>query len=280
MASEIDNGLKHIIGQYQPYGLYSHEPNTLLLAPVCIRKLVPRITKDLEFGIDSEIQDLTRKLLKKCSTEDCAELMKFSAFTILATSMKRTGKPFYRQFSGKWSETSTQFEGWTKADIRRLHGLPQGIMNTNKWANCVATSFAKFRKHDGRSHLAKLYRLFDPYYMCDHIKDHDFPNSFYTTLLEYNEKLNMEEIKNTFQMLSNAYDENTASCMVTIAFNCGQFMCSMYLAHLTPPKNIENLKQESLSRPVISVYQKKPGTPDRSFLKTVSMMHQYSTSLQ
>lgn len=251
-TSEIGNYMKQVIGKYQPYGLYFHEPNTMLLAPQCILSSseIPACVKavvkshekiQLTFGIDSEIQYLTRQLFKPCSDKECSKLMVFTAIPILATSMKRgKARPFAIKFSGTWNRDNNIFEDWTMKDIQHMHGMPQEILKADKWMNNVTTSFRGHLKKDSRAFISKLYHIFNLF--CSLKVDEC---EFYSALLEYENRIKKRKktLKQLFQSLLSCYGDNyICYCLVSLAWECGQVMRIMLLDHLKPPERLQGVQ--------------------------------------
>lgn len=281
-ASEMGNYIKHIIGQYHPYGLYFHEPNTLILDPVSIQQ-VSSLSSDLEkvknririhgiqFGIDSEMQEFTRNLFKDCTDQTCRDLMVFSTDTVLATSMVRGKNRYFTiQFKGEYNDHTKKFSNWSYKDIKAIHGMSQEIMHTNKWTNNISTSFKQNRVQDARKELAKLFSIFNPHYLAMAQNEKYMPIQFYSILNEYDRRV--ENSKNTlkeiFSHLSASYNKaqigNIISYqLVSIAWECGQAMRLMFLSQLQSPieqklhalNDINNLLKRRLN------YAKNNGYP-------------------
>jgi len=241
-ASEIGNFLKDIIGQYQPYGLYFHEPNTLFLSPrsveCLLRDLYPQVYSKFRnfcFGINSEIQDFTRAIFRGLEDNDCRKLMVFSSKTILATSMKRGGdnKNFSIRFGGNYK--AQKFSGWKMDDLKAIHGMPQEIVDANSWSNTLCTGFSNHLKADSRSLISSLFNVFDPYAL-----DQSGEDGFFKTLIGFEKKIDKDSIKDIFQELLGRYDKKgqgrlVAYYMLSLAWESGQTMRIMFLDHLTPP---------------------------------------------
>lgn len=213
-GSEMGNRVKHLSARYGPYGVYFHEPNTLILSPYSLA-LAPntqlpgwgllqgRFTQ-FHFGVDSELQTFTRSTFGNVPQSTCQQLMVFSSPTVLATSMARGGaqRNFLLPFKGRYSIEERRFKGWQLADLSALHGMPQEVMHPNKWASMMCTSFAQHRKKDSRSVMAELFNLFDPYHVGA-----SSPKVFYRTLATGGYLIeNRERLKTLFAHFKSAYD--------------------------------------------------------------------------
>lgn len=257
-ASEMGNLIKHILASFQPYGLYFHEPNTMCLAPQTIKylyyekeKTIPAFLKRLqdngiEFGMDSEIQDFTRTLFHGLNDDLCRMGMIFSPQLTLATSMKRSGRPFNIRFSGTFDSSSKKFNDWERDDIVAIHGMPQEIIDPNGWMCNVTTSFAQHRSSDSRTILCNLFSIFDPHALTG---IQYAPSGFYEILVKYKKIIDEQktEIKSIFQNLLTAYDKlgqgNLAAFYIlSAAWEAGQAMRIMFLDHLEAPKMPANKK--------------------------------------
>lgn len=263
-AIEMSNIVKHLIGCYAPYGLYFHEPNTLLLlylprgmkiAEVGCEK--PLESGVIKFGIDSELQDFTRIFLRDRTTSTPSKpkamnltnqrrLMVFSAIAVLGTSMKGAGRDFSIGFSGSYDNKSNMFTPVNVCgDIARVHGMPQANTDANAWMNTIATSCAPHRKKDSRTLLSELFNLFDPYALSNNSAKKPVVftlDRLVTTLRGYDEILEKEQksICEKCTELQARYDKKglgkeTAYSMVALAWECGQAMRLMLLDHLALP---------------------------------------------
>jgi len=253
-TSETGNGIKHLIGQQQPYGLYFHEPNTLVLSPVSAgylrlrelsrewRLIYSRLEQGFNFGIDSELQDFTRALFKGVSDLGCRQGMVFSATTVLSTSMKRSNKPFTIRFSGEYDPKTKQFIQPTRDDLAAMRGMSQEIITSNDWGSSVATSF-KFNKvkGDARKHIYAALKLFDP------IEDLNPMNStsFSNVLIRYGERVQgqQENARELFHNLRGYYEKQKqgnfiALQIIAAGWETAYFMRFMFLKHLQPPATV------------------------------------------
>ncbi|MBY0293275.1 MAG: hypothetical protein K2W92_08330 [Alphaproteobacteria bacterium] len=262
-ASEMGNNIKHIIGQQHPYGLYFHEPNTLVLSPASAERLkrsekssewkiiYKRLAGGFRFGIDSEMQDFTRALFKEADDEVCRNGMVFSSTTVLSTSMKRGKKPFTIVFSGDYDLEKNTFTNAVTADLKTLRGMSQEIISTNDWGSSVATSFNPHKVHDARKFLYLSLRLFDPINLLDPSNK----KSFSTALVRYNATIqrNREEIQTLFHNLRGYYNrlhegDAVALQIITAGWETGQIMRLMFLNHLEPPAKMGALDLEKDDR--------------------------------
>lgn len=253
-AIEMSNLLKHLVGQYAPHGLYFHEPNTcvLLYAPKLLKvaggeKLTGLLEKGaIAFGIDSEVQEFTRKVFKSCDDQIRRDAMIFSAQVVLATSMKGEKRGFNIRCSGAYNQGNKTFTLQQADDsICAIHGMPQGTVDANAWMNMIATSCAPHRKKDSRTLLSELFNLFDPYALSNgsEKKPAVFTlDQLTTTLRGYDEILEKEQksISEKSAELQARYDKKgfgkkTAYSMVALAWECGQAMRLMFLDHLVLP---------------------------------------------
>ena len=248
-GSEMGNGIKHIIGVYEPYGLHFHEPNTLVLSPVSLSL----VNKNVEgwdkvmmhfnpsdnpfvFGINSELQEFLRALLKGLSHESHRNLMLFSADAVLATSMKRGGQSrnFAIKFSVSYDEEKQRFLKWSLADICHIHGMPQEIVHPNSWASVLCSGWKADLVQDARTDLANLFNIFDPY------KDAQNRTQFWRCLIKMDETLdNSDDIKVVFNILRGKYNKNCrgdiiAFYMLSQAWETAQFMRIMFLDYFEP----------------------------------------------
>ena len=250
-ASEIGNNIKHILGIQQPYGLYFHEPNTLILSPISAtrrllkrnipsnwQKVYERLAAGFSFGIDSEIQEFTRSLFKGIDDETCRQGMIFSSTTVLSTSMKRGKKPFTLKFGGSYNSQTNQFSDYSEADLRSIRGMSQEIISTNDWGSNVATSFKNHRTSDARKFLYEALRLFDPINFLDPSK----PDTFSTGLVFYGQRIQdyQQNIRTLFHNLRGYYNklnqgDIVALQIITAGWETGQVMRSMFLNNLQPP---------------------------------------------
>ena len=252
-GSEMGNCLKHIIGVQQPYGLYFHEPNTLILSPTSARRLFTheplqdwkaiysKLGAGFKFGIDSEVQEFTRKLFKGSSDSVCRTGMVFSATTVLSASMKRGADPFTIEFSGTYDPGNTRFFGCARSDLPKLRGMSQEVMHPNKWMSNVSTSFASHRRFDARKVLCALFGIFDPLERFDPQSS----ESFKTLLINYETHLleNQSSILDSFRSLSSFYDlkkqgKSVAKSLLSLSWECGQVMRLMLLDHICPPRDV------------------------------------------
>jgi hypothetical protein len=252
-GSEMGNALKHIIGLQQPYGLYFHEPNTLILSPVSANRLYAseksadwkaiyrKLAGGFQFGIDSELQDFTRKLFNGSSDSVCRMGMVFLATTILSTSMKRGKKPFTIQYSGTYDERSTKFIDCTQDCFKTLRGMSQEIMHPNKWMSTVATSFASHRNCCARKVLCGLFNIFEP---LGKLNPRDAEH-FRPFLVNYEEYLlrNQSTICDVFRSLISFYNKKNqgnaiAQNLISLSWECGQAMRLMLLDSLSNPEGI------------------------------------------
>ncbi len=250
-ASEIGNMIKHILAVFQPFGVYFHEPNTMCLAPQTVRYLpksrnphpiLSRLMKDgITFGMDCEVQDFTRDLFRGMSDNDCRNGMIFAPNLVLATSMKRAGRPFSIKFRGGYDQLSKKFRNWKNTDIKAIHGMPQEIIDPNAWMCNVTTSFATHRKADRRTLLCTLFSAFDPHALSGANAKYA-PSRFYEILIGYEGEITRQKqtIKDIFQNLLAAYDELgqgklIAFYMLSAAWEAGQTMRIMFLDHLNAP---------------------------------------------
>eukprot|EP01147_Barroeca_monosierra_P005142 gene5142-8782_t len=248
-ASEMGNMIKDDIGLYQPYGIYFHEPNTLILSPYSLGlvnqenkdwKTITSRFKKFTFGIDSEIPEFSRKILQNIPDDTCRKLMIFSSDTILETSMKRGGRQrnFAIEFCGKYDIASSHFLDWSLSDIGSIHGMPQEVIHPNKWASMICTGWSSHRKIDSRAQMAELFNMFDPY----NISGKKTLSSFWRTLIKFDEIIDKKSIADTFSFLSGAYDKQgqgklIAFYMLSQAWETGQVMRIMFLDHLSKPAN-------------------------------------------
>jgi hypothetical protein len=252
-TSEMGNNIKHIIGQQQPYGLYFHEPNTLILSPfsaksLLVRETLPewrniytRLAGGFSFGIDSEIQALTRSLFKGVSDSVCRQGMVFSSPTVLSTSMKSGLKPFTIKFGGEFDAKTRQFVRPTKADLKAIRGMKQETITTNDWGGSIATSFASHRVSDARPHIYAVLRPFDPIEFLDPADS----TSFLSTLIEYDQRIQERRVAigETFRNLQRLYNkqgrgDEVAFQIISAGWETGQIMRSMFLNHLQPPTGV------------------------------------------
>lgn len=254
---EMSNGVNFIISLYNSYGVYFHEPNTLIASPNTMAralanhpdkdKILEHIKQGIIFGINSEINDFTRKLFHLLSPKSCRDLMVFSPEAVVSTSMKRSqeGRPFAVKYSGIYDDETNTFSSWSRQDIAALHGMVQGIVDANSWGNHMATSFAYDRTKDSRTELSNLFNLFDPYYGQRTSKD------LYNQLLTYDNNLSSKEIKKRlkifYQLFSVRYDKDgrgklMAFHILSAAWETGQYMRLMFLDHLTPPQDLQDPK--------------------------------------
>lgn len=250
-GSEMGNRLKHIIGIQQPYGLYFHEPNTLILSPHSARRLLQSekesgwkdIYKNLaagfKFGIDSEVQDFTRMVFNGASDSLCRSGMVFSSNTILSTSMKRGKKPFTIECEGTFDEQTQKFKGSTSKNLTKLRGMSQEVIKPNQWMSNVTTSFKLHRLTDTRKVVSNLLNLFDPLGKLDPGN----PASFTYYLLNYEEyllqsQLQILEVCRTLTTNYNKLNQGfaVAKAMISIAWECGQVIRLMLLDNLMPPQ--------------------------------------------
>ena len=252
-TSEMGNNIKHVIGQQHPYGLYFHEPNTVVLSPVSAERILKkekslnwkniyqRLAKGISFGIACEMQDFTRSLFKDASDEVCQQGMVFAATTVLSTSMKRGKKPFTIKFKGEYDRESNKFTNATKEDLSAIRGMNQEIIKSNPWRSSVATSFNSHLVCDALPFVSQTLRLFDPIDFLDPTKK----KSFEKALILYNStiKENIKDIRELFHNLQGHYDKlNQGSLIalqiITAGWETGQIMRFMFLNHLEPPSNI------------------------------------------
>ncbi len=251
-SSEMGNIIKHILAVFQPYGVYFHEPNTMCLAPQTVEYLYGKTDETpllfsrlkhsgITFGIDSEVQGLTRSLFENMDDSICRNGMPFSSMIVLATSMKRTGRPFNIRFSGAYDEQLKKFKNWKSDDIVAIHGMPQEIFKALRWSDNVATSFSEHRKEGRRTLLSTLFSAFDPHALTG-ARAKYAASGLYETLVGYDAKITEQKqtIKDTFQNLLAAYDKLgqgklTAFYMLSAAWESGQAMRIMFLDNLIAP---------------------------------------------
>jgi hypothetical protein len=252
-ASEMGNNTKHIIGQQQPYGLYFHEPNSMVLSPASAhllgqqeqspewQKIYIRLSAGFHFGIDSEVQEFTRGLFKDAKDEVCRQGMVFSSTAVLSTSMKRGKKPFTIKFKGTYNEATKRFVNWTNADLSAIRGMSQEIIHPNKWCSNIATSFANHRQGDARKFICQALKLFDPIELLDSSK----PQSYLSGLYNYNDTIGhrKNEIRTLYNNLRGYYNgfgkgEVIAFQIITAGWETGQLMRLMFLDHLQPPLGV------------------------------------------
>jgi len=237
---------------FQPYGVYFHEPNTMCLAPQTVECLYGKTDEtpplfsrlkhsEITFGIDSEVQGLTRSLFENMDDSTCRNGMPFSSIIVLATSMKRTGRPFNIRFSGAYDEQLKKFKNWKSDDIVAIHGMPQEIFKALRWSDNVATSFSDHRKEGRRTLLSTLFSAFDPHALTG-ARAKYAASGLYETLVGYDAKITEQKqtIKDTFQNLLAAYDklgqgELTAFYILSAAWESGQAMRIMFLDNLIAP---------------------------------------------
>ena len=227
------------------------------------------------FGIDSEIQDFTRKLLKRVDDQTCFEAMAFSAFCPLATSMKRgEEKTFAIRFGGKngsYDGTRKTFSGWTHDSMKSLRGMSQEIVDPNHWMCTVASSFTTHKIKDSRNEITELFHLFDPIHMfaeeeskkigtrrSDRLIEQAQQRSrekFYSSLIRYKEKVSekkkvvirlFNQLKKNYNKLSQG--ESIAFKIVTIAWETGHMMRLMFLRHLQPADFIKDEIDERIEK--------------------------------
>ncbi|MEI6628048.1 MAG: hypothetical protein WCN27_01385 [Alphaproteobacteria bacterium] len=250
-ASEMGNMIKHILAVFQPYGVYPHEPNTMCLAPQTVQylhksgnlhPLLSRLkTEGITFGMDCEVQDFIRALFRGLNDNDCRKGMIFAANLVLATSMKRAGRPFNIKLSGNYDQQAKKFQSWKSKDIKAIHGMPQEIIDPNAWMCNVSTSFSAHRKVDRRTLLCTLFSAFDPHALSGANAKYA-PSRLYEILVGYEGEITRQKptIKETFQNLLAAYDELgqgnlTAFYILSAAWEAGQTMRIMFLDNLEAP---------------------------------------------
>lgn len=247
-GSEVGNKAKQIMGRYQPYGLYFHEPNSLVLSPhslafvqlgdsaAILKKQYPCFS----FGIDSEMQEFSRNIMNGLPDSACRQLMMFSARAVLATSMQRGGsqRNFSIDYDGTYNKRTTRFENWTMASIRSIHGMPQEILHPNKWACSMCTSWKQHRVRDSRKQIANLFNMFDPY----KLSQGQTQQIFWRNLVQFDALILVRraDIKALFSFLGTAYDKQgkgnlVAFYMLSQAWETGQMMRLMFLDHLKKP---------------------------------------------
>lgn len=252
-ASEMGNNLKHIMGLYQPYGLYFHEPNTLILSPVSANRrmaqavgefktVYTRLAHGFHFGIDSEVQEFTRALFHGMTDDTCRTGMLFSSTTVLSTSMVRGKKPFTIRHAGTFDEETQTFQHSRKTDLGAFRGMSQEIIHPNKWGSNLSTSFAAHRVHDARTQLYQLFSYFDPLERLDPSNT----ESYRSALIIYDQYLEekKEEIRTLSRTLQEKYNarnqgKEVAFQLVSIAWESGQMMRLMLLDHFSSPAEIK-----------------------------------------
>lgn len=220
-GSELGNAVKHLIGQYNPYGLYFHEPFTIHLW---------QSNRPIKFGPSSEMQDYSRKKLKN-NRENTKDYAKYHAGMTLTSSQKRapTEEQFLRKFKGQYYKG--KFYGWSCQDICQLQDMPQEIFTSNEWANVIATSYDWAKKitngsvkskdvrftsnmqlwnlkcgkpWDARSVLAWLYNLYDPHYMTFLYEKEQCKNFDWQEFIHSKERSKVSYSENTFYFMLNA----------------------------------------------------------------------------
>lgn len=266
-SSEMGNMVKHIVGQVQSYGLYFHEPNTLILAPSSVQQMLQKrvedssrlsstIQKGIIFGIDSELQDFTRTLFDGCSDQTCRDFMTFSSNIVLATSMKRgKEKYFATRFRGTFDDKAKKFAQWSQADIKAIHSMAQEIIHPNKWTSAVSTSLVRHRKSDARKALSALFNLFDPHSLSKGEGRETYsPAQFYTTLIQYDDliKNRSEDIKTKFSQFRSSYNyleqgDLIGYYCISLAWECGQVMRTMFLNTFLSPQGLAESNLPNLS---------------------------------
>lgn len=202
-GSELGNAMKHLIGMYNPYSLYFHEPNTLMRWQ--------GKSKAVNFGDKSEMNELLRNQLK-LHASDARECAKFHAAVVVATSQKRSTKPFTVKFFGTFSDG--KFHHWTDRDMRSLQDMPQEILTSNAWSSAVCTAFAKQKSKtkasevmqlikdkwsipnkDARALIARLYNLYDPHYLAYRYDSSLLLTKTWSAYCEYEHRLFLENMK-------------------------------------------------------------------------------------
>lgn len=234
-AIEKSNMKEHILGQYAPYGLYWHEPNTLVLIQepqgrriagnIKLKKLLGN--EDIRFGNFCEMQEFTEGYFAGYSDQARAEAMVFDAQCVLSTSMKRGADKdqFNVCFDGTFDERAQRFglgkEGAQKT-IAHMNNMPQGYALPRDVRSPLQTGFKNQMKKGATKCLEALFRCFDPYYLSGGPKK--FTNSqFVTTLANYESCLDKKksEIEGCEKILKDCYSAKIASFMLACAFELG-----------------------------------------------------------
>lgn len=253
-AIEMTNIVKHLTGMYAPFGLYFHEPNTCLLlyAPKNYAIAGGEKLKGLlesgaiKFGIDSEVQDLSRKLFKGCTLAEQRDAMVFDAQAILATSMKSAKRNFVIKYRGKvyvatkkFTMQSARKQDCTADSLQHIHGAKQGGLKPQDIRSCIATGFKAFLSVNAKSKITTLLKLCDPYWMTDTCDLNDLAN----ILINYDQLLqaNQQGIRKIWGELQGHYNKKNngkeiAYMIVAIIWECGQAKRLMLLDHLVLPQ--------------------------------------------
>ncbi len=252
-AIEMSNILKLIIGQYAPYGLYFHEPNTLVLlhAPqgkeVAGGTVLERTLEkgNIEFGPFCEVQDFTRRLTMGCDLVQQRDAVVFDPSIIVATSMKSAKRNFDVKHEGGYDPGTNSFTmqsarkcDCTSDSLKHLHGAKQGGLKPQDVSGVIATGFCQFLSVNAKSKITELIKLFDPYWMTDVCDSENLTH----VLRNYEQGIerNRQEIKNKYGELQVHYNnkgngKEIAYTLVAIAWECGQAKRLMLLDHLVSP---------------------------------------------
>jgi hypothetical protein len=239
LANEVSNTIRHFVGQQQPYGIYFHEPNCLVLSPPSakrtmenhehlpedIRTACQRLAEGFKFGHNSEMQGFTREVCKRLSDESCRKVMIFSASIVLATSMKRgKKKPFTVEFDGEFNSGNGRFVDWTKNPLTSMNSMSQEVIHTNKWKDMIATSFTSHLKSNtnAANFIIEARNLFVPKLTES--------QSFLPTDSEEEQKTKASKL---FHWLTESYNEMVAFQILTLAWETGQLICLVLSKHLT-----------------------------------------------
>ena len=257
--SELGNAVKNIISAYQPYGLYFHEPNSLIMSPESLEIFkikLPGYSK-IKFGINSEMQEFTRDLFKSLSDENIRKLMAFSAYTILSTSTKSSNKTFAIRYSGDFDLATKKFSGWTQDDFMAVRGMHQEILAGPEWRDSMCTSFANHLVKDARAKISELFNLFDPYTLTlTQETQGAYQINFNNVIRSYQDLLSTEKIRDLFSQLDALYDKQKQGQLVSFyilsaALETGQMMRMMYHDHLASSVRImgkDSIKTQLVSR--------------------------------
>ncbi len=235
-VSEMSNIIRHMVGQQQPYGIYFHEPNCLVLSPPSAKRMetherlpediktaYKKLTEGFTFGNDSEMQGFTRKIFTGLDDNACCKGMIFSATIVLATSMKRGNKgPFTVEFDGKFDPSILRFCGWTKNPLTSMNSMSQEIIHPNKWVSMVTSSFTSHKKRGSLSLITNVLKLFTPIMTPS--------KSFESPYSEEEQKTKASEL---FHSLTGNYNEMVAFQIMTLAWETGQSIRLVLSKHLT-----------------------------------------------
>lgn len=279
-ASETGNGVKHILGQYAPYGLYFHEPNTLMLYPSSFQVLnVDYKTFPVAFGPNSEMQELMRTAMKSATLDQQRLFMSFSAHTVLATSMKSGNKTFAIRNGGSFKKNT--FNDWSEDDLVALRGMHQETLDANSWGNMVCTSFSSHAKGDNRKTMMDLFNLIDPYAIAKN-GNGSFQENLFDVLIKYEDNLDTKALQETFSTLKTKYNKNhqgelMAFYILSAAWETGQFIRTMYWDYLSNPfdHDIESktlaAAQQTLSQRFNNTFDHQHPLPNKHVLKLLGL---------